>query len=363
MIKNAYIHIPFCKSKCKYCSFVSFTDENQYLQDKYVESLIKEVNHYYKKDDLNTLYLGGGTPSLLTLKNLSKIISLFKFETNAEITFEANPDDLKKDYIKTIKSFGINRVSMGAQSFDDEILKQIGRRHSAKDIFESIELLQDSGIENISIDLIYGLPGQDIKKIEKDIAKITSLNIQHVSLYGLKIEEPSYFFYNLPENLPDEDMQADMYEIICEKLPKYGFMQYEISNFAKSGYESKHNLNYWNNNTYYGFGLSAHGYVDDIRYSNQFVFEDYFKNPLLHKEEKTLSLEEKLEEEIFLGFRKIAGIDLLSINKKYGIDFEEKYSTILSKYCPDYIVKSDFGYRLAQKGILLSNIILADFLH
>lgn len=361
MVKNAYIHIPFCKSKCKYCSFVSYP--NLDLKNQYLLSLKKEICFFYKQEKLNTLYIGGGTPSLLSVNEIQELLSLFVFENSPEITVELNPETIDKDYLRGLKKVGVNRISLGCQTFNDDILKLIGRRHDASQVIYAVENAKNVGFENISLDFIYGLPLQSLSDFEKDLNRAVSLDIPHISLYGLKIDEGSYFYKFKPENLPDDDMQAQMYLKAIEILTKSNFMHYEISNFAKRGFYSRHNTNYWDNNSYYGFGISAHGYVDGVRYSNVLNFDDYFDNPCKHFEENLLSKSEQLEEEIFLGFRKMSGINVDLINKKYNIDFTKKYSDILKKYLKyNYIQKNDAGYSLTKEGILISNYILADFI-
>ncbi len=363
MPKSVYIHIPFCLSKCKYCSFVSYTPQSFGSGEisLYINALIKEISHNYKNEPLETLYFGGGTPSLVSSELLERVIRLFNFALNPEITIEVNPDSVDKKYFRELKEIGFNRVSIGSQTFDDNILKLIGRRHNAEQIGKAVEDAKSAGFENISLDLIYGLPAQTLEGLEKDLEKFLSLDIKHISTYGLKIEKGSYFGKNPPSNLPDDDMQADMYVLVNNVLGKNGFLRYEVSNFAKNGYESRHNLNYWSNNEYYGFGVAAHGYENGTRYSNTDNVEDYIKNPLVHKEVHVLTSQEKLEEEIFLGFRKNEGINTEFINKKYGIDFEKKYQKILTKYS-DYIEKTQWGYALNLQGVLISNIILCEFI-
>ena len=360
MAKSVYIHIPFCKSKCKYCSFVSFAKRDSI--NSYIEKLLEEIAFYYKGECLNTLYFGGGTPSLLEPNSVSDIISKFNLSNDCEVTFEMNPDDVIEDYMNELIKFGVNRISMGAQSFDDETLKLIGRRHNSRQIFEAVRIAQRSGFKNISLDLIYGLPNQTLESLTLDLDKITSLGIQHISTYGLKIEEESFWGKNQPNNLPDDDMQADMYILINQYLASKGYDRYEISNFSKKGYESKHNLNYWDNAEYYGFGIAAHGYVDGIRYSNLTDLKRYIENSTNHQDEHLVSKEEQLEEEIFLGFRKESGVNVDKIRNKYELDFEEKYRDVLVKYEPEYIVKTDKGYKLTLQGVLLSNNILSEFI-
>lgn len=361
MTKNVYIHIPFCKSKCKYCSFVSYPKLE--LKGNYIKALINEIKNSYKGETLNTLYFGGGTPSLLTPDDFSKIIELFTINSSTEITTELNPETITLDYLKNLKSLNINRLSFGCQTFDDKILKLIGRRHNSKDVENAVVYAFNAGFDNINLDFIYGLPTQKTKDFEKDLNHALNLSVQHISLYGLKIDENCYFAKHLPQNLPDDDMQAEMYLKAIEILTENNFEHYEISNFSKSGYNSKHNLNYWNNNTYYGFGVAAHGYEGDTRYSNTTNLEEYIKNPTTHKNIHKLTKQEQLEEEIFLGFRKMDGINIEKINQKFNIDFRKKYAPIINKYVLyKFLKETNAGFALTNEGILISNTILSEFL-
>ena len=373
MTKSAYIHIPFCKSKCKYCSFISYTKPD--MITGYIYALLKDISDNYRGEELRTLYFGGGTPSLVPAELLGKVISKFKFQNEYELTVEVNPDDCTPEYLQALIKQGVNRLSIGSQTFDDNILKLIGRRHNSSDIIRTVEFAKNAGFENISVDLIYGLPTQTLEGLRQDLDKFLSLEIQHISTYGLKIEADSYWgkYYNKADNRlvvpnsdriylpPDDDTQADMYEGVNEILERNGFYRYEVSNFAKKWYESKHNLNYWNNNEYYGFGAAAHGYVDGVRFYNYSELEKYMAAPSTHEYGKTLTEDEKLEEEIFLGFRKREGVNVNKIKEKFGIDFENKYKAILEKYS-DFIEKTPAGYALNLKGVLVSNMILADFI-
>ena len=354
MVKSAYIHIPFCKSKCKYCSFISFPKLE--LKEKYLVALKQEIKNNYKGELLNTLYFGGGTPSLLTANEFGDLIKLFNIDKNTEITAELNPETLTAEYLKCLRKTGINRISLGCQTFSDEILKAIGRRHDSKQVEDAVKFAKDTGFDNISLDFIYGLPNQTISDFENDLKHAIKLGVQHISLYGLKIDDGCYFATHYPENLPDDDIQADMYLKAIEILKD--FEHYEVSNFGKP---SRHNLNYWNNENYYGFGVASHGYIGNIRYSNVETIEEYLENPLKNKTEKELTGQEQLEEEIFLGFRKMSGIDTGLISKKFGINFAVKYSDILEKYSK-YFVKTDKGYALNTEGIMISNMILSEFL-
>ena len=373
MTTSAYIHIPFCKSKCKYCSFVSYTKPD--LITGYIYALLKDISDNYKKEDLKTLYFGGGTPSLIPAELLEKVIKKFNFQKDYELTEEVNPDDCTPEYLQTLIKLGVNRLSIGSQTFDDNILKLIGRRHNSNDIVKTVEFAKAAGFDNISVDLIYGLPTQTIDGLKRDLEQFLKLDIRHISTYGLKIEEESFWgkFYNKETNRlvipdtnriylpPDDDTQADMYERVNDVLEHNGFYRYEVSNFAKKGYESKHNLNYWDNNEYYGFGAAAHGYVDGVRFYNYSELEKYMVKPSTHEYGKTLTEDEKLEEEIFLGFRKREGVNISKINAKFGIDFENKYRNILEKYS-NFLEKTQTGFGLNLKGVLVSNIILSEFL-
>ena len=256
---------------------------------------------------------------------------------------------------------GINRLSFGCQTFDDNILKLIGRRHNCQNVKDVVKLAQDTGFENISLDFIYGLPTQTIEGFKKDLETAISLEIKHISLYGLKIDEGCDFYTNPPKNLPDEDLQADMYLTAIKTLKD--FEHYEISNFSQKGFNSKHNLNYWDNNSYYGFGCAAHGYTGAERYFNTSNIENYINNPLDTKTYHKLTQQEQLEEEIFLGFRKMSGINIDNINKKFNIDFCQKYASILEKYISyKYLEKNTTNIKLSTNGILISNTILSEFL-
>lgn len=360
MAKNVYIHIPFCKTgKCYYCSFISF--DKLELKEDYLCTLEKQIKSEYKGEELETLYFGGGTPSLLSLNEIQRLLSLFNIKNDAEMTLEMNPEGINKTYLHGLKKLGINRLSIGIQTFDDKTLKLIGRKHTSKQAKNVVKLAQKAGFNNISIDFIYGLPNQKISDFENDLKEAIALDVQHISLYGLKIEKGCYFYKNMPKNLANLDLQADMYLKAIKILTKEGFEHYEISNFSKKGFNSRHNLNYWENNTYYGFGLSASGYIDGTRYTNESNLEKYIKNPNKRVSEQKLTNAQVLEEAIFLGFRKIAGINIEEINKKFKINFSEKYDKILKKY-QKYFIKTKEGFALNTEGILISNEIFAEFI-
>lgn len=359
MTQSAYIHIPFCKSKCNYCSFVSFPKLENIEQ--YVCSLVNQIKTEYRSERLNTVYFGGGTPSLLSLEQLKSVVSMFEYASDAELTIEVNPDGLSSDFLIGLKSLGFNRLSIGVQTFESDVLKLIGRSHSPEQVVSTLNRAQNAGFDNISLDFIYGLPKQNTDLFIKDLKKALSMNIQHISLYGLKIEEGCVFYNNPPANIADLDSQADMFVEAINLLTSAGFIHYEVSNFSKPGFESRHNLNYWNNENYYGFGCAASGYLQDTRYTNLLALQDYIKNPLSKESEHVLTAQEKLEESIFLGFRKINGINIDELNIKYSIDFNDKYKCIIDKYS-DFLVKTNKGWKLNNDGILVSNEILAEFI-
>ena len=360
MINCVYIHIPFCEKKCKYCAFCSF----QLLKKKeiYLNTLKKEVKFLYKNEKLKTLYFGGGTPSLLSADEIGQIIQYFNINENTEITLELNPHNISFEKLKQLKDVGINRLSLGVQSFDDNILSEIGRTHNSNEIFQTLEHARHAGFKNCTIDLMYGLPNQNLAQWSKTLDIALNLDIEHISLYGLKIEEGTYYSKFLPKNLPTQDEQAQMYELAIEKLSKK-FIHYEFSNFAKSeDYYSKHNLSYWQCKNYYGFGLSASGHIGNKRYTNTYNFNEYIKNPI-QKEYEILSIQNQIEEEIFLGLRMLSGIDFENINKKFNIDVFKKYEKIFEKHLKSgFMQKTHKGVKLSNKGILISNEILCDFL-
>jgi len=362
MVESVYIHIPFCVKKCKYCSFCSFNLLKK--KDIYIEALLKEIKYYYQNEKLKTIYFGGGTPFLLSADDIEKILNCFNFDKQTEITLELNPTNIKKEKLQDLKSLGINRLSIGVQSFNNNILREIGRLHNKNDVFETIEFIKQSGFSNYSIDLIYGLPYQNIEIWENDLNEALKIKPNHISLYGLKIEKGSEYYKYPPLNIADNDTQALMYETAIKELDT-NYNHYEFSNFAlKSAddFSSKHNLTYWNCNNYYGFGLSASGYIGNKRYTNTFNFKDYIKNPIV-KEFDILSKKEQIEEKIFLGLRKSEGINIEKINKKFSIQLENLYKIQFDKFISlGLLEKNNNQIKLTQKGILLSNEVLCEFL-
>ncbi len=359
MIEHAYIHIPFCLRKCRYCSFVS--GENIKNKEQYLKALYEEISQKYKQEVLKTIYIGGGTPSLLEPCDIKQFLSLLNYNQNAEITLEVNPETVTENKFKDYKDIGINRVSLGIQTFNNDILKEIGREHSESDVRKAVQIIKNAGFKNISIDLIYGLPNQTIDMFMNDIEKALKLNVQQISSYGLKIDEGSYFYNNMPENIPDDEIQAQMYLKMCEFLKNNGFHHYEISNFALTGFESNHNCAYWLNKEYYGFGLNASGYENNIRYRNTCNFNEYIKNPLKKDEAIILTEQETMENEIFLALRLSKGLNITEFNRKYNVDFIKMYKRIIEKY-KNLLEFNQKSIKLTENGFLLSNEIMSEFI-
>ena len=361
MIESAYIHIPFCIRKCKYCSFVSGEDIKN--KEQYLDALLTEISGKYKDEKLKTIYIGGGTPSLLEPCDIKNILSCFKYTKETEITLEANPETVTESKIKEFKNLGINRISIGVQTFNDKLLQLIGRKHTKENILNSIEHIKSAGFTNYSLDLIYGLPLQTVDMFIEDIKEALKTEPKHISSYGLKIEEGSFFYNNKPKSLPDDEEQAKMYLKLCEILKDNGFNHYEISNFAKNGFESRHNQVYWHNKEYYGFGLNASGYENNIRYRNKSNLKEYLQNPLIPEEQNVLTEQETRENEIFLALRLAEGLDIKEFNNKYKTDFLNDYGDIIKKYLEMKLLEyTKDSLKLTENGFLLSNEIMSEFI-
>ncbi|MFC6994172.1 radical SAM family heme chaperone HemW [Streptococcus loxodontisalivarius] len=368
---SAYVHIPFCTQICYYCDFSKVFIKNQPV-DAYLQALIREFESYDIRD-LKTLYIGGGTPTSITaqqldylLTNLTKNLNLDLLE---EFTIEANPGDLTADKIAVLEKSAVNRVSLGVQTFNDKHLKQIGRSHNEAQIYETIDALKAAGFDNISIDLIYALPGQTMEQVKENVAKALALDIPHLSLYSLILEHHTVFMNKMRRgklNLPTEDLEAEMFDYIIAELEKNGFEHYEISNFTKPGMESRHNLMYWENDEYYGVGAGASGYLDGVRYRNRVPIQHYLKavdegNARLTEEH--LTKEEMMEEEFFLGLRKKSGVSMSKFEKKFGLSFEERYGQIVAGLVADGLLKIDGArIRMTKKGLFLGDNVAEQFI-
>lgn len=344
--------------------------------NEYLQTLEKEMELTVNGDQsvLETVFVGGGTPTALNEAQLEKLVESIqrqlKIDSNTEYTFEANPGDLSKEKLAILKNAGVNRLSFGVQTFNDELLEKIGRTHRAKDVFESIEAAKSIGFENISVDLIYSLPGQTKQDVIESIHTALSLGLVHYSGYSLIIE-PKTVFYNLMQKgklpIPGEDAEAEMYETLMEQMELHGLHQYEISNFAVHGFESRHNLTYWNNEEYYGFGAGAHSYVKGIRQSNYGPLKKYME-PLAKAElpimdAHQVTREEKMEEEMFLGLRKTEGISVRHFQEKFNENPIHLFAEQINEWSQKGLLKTD-GKRifLTRQGRLLGNEVFQSFI-
>lgn len=358
---SVYIHIPFCESICNYCDF-SKVYYNKKVVNKYLEVLKKEIHKVYKGELIKTIYIGGGTPSSLSIKELNKlfdIIKIFNLSKDLEFTIECNPENTNKEKLKLFKNNNVNRLSIGVQTFNKTNLNLLNRKHTKKQVKDLINSAKEIGISNINVDLIYGLPNQTIKDLEKDLNEILKLDVTHISTYSLIIEKNTKLYIDNIKNI-DENIEYQMYKLIRKKLLENGFIHYEISNFSKPNFQSKHNLNYWNNNYYYGFGLGAHGYIDNIRYENTRSLNKYLNNEYLLNSYK-LSKKETMQNEMILGLRKIAGVNKETFKNKYKKSIKEVFNIDPLIDSNDLIEDNEFVYIPIDK-IYISNSILINFI-
>jgi len=363
---SIYIHIPFCKQKCNYCAFISFTNIKEF-ENLYINSLINEIKEFKTENEIKTIYLGGGTPNLLSLKSIEEIFDTisnnFKITSNAEITMEFNPKISDLQYFKDIKSTGINRISLGAQSFNNKILQTLNRIHSKEDTLNTIKNIELAGFSNYSLDLIYGIFNQTLEDVKNDLDIIKKISPPHISTYGLKIEQGTPFEKYDLKNLPDEDLNADMYTLISDVLTQSGYNHYEISNFSKENYQSQHNLTYWHANEYFGFGVAAHGYINNIRYKNSDSLEEYINNPLKKCIITKNTTQDFFEEYVMLGLRLKEGINFNYIKEKFDIDLiknkNEQFENFVSE---GYGKFANDRFYLTTKGFLISNYIINELL-
>ena len=325
IVKSCYIHIPFCKKICSYCDFCKMF-YNEQLVDKYLISLEKEIDSLYKNEILDTIYIGGGTPSSLNLNQLEKlfkIINKLNKSSNIEYTIECNFETISKEKLELFKKYGINRLSFGIESINEDNQKLLERENKKEEIINIIKTAKSLGFNNINVDLMYALPNETLEVLNKDIDFILSLDVEHISTYSLIIEEHTKLYINNITNINDE-LDEEMYKLICKRLKENNYLHYEISNFSKPGKESHHNTCYWNNDEYYGFGLGASSYINNYRNTNTRSITEYLKDNYL-KEEEFISETDKEEYEILLNLRKSEGISLNEFKEKYKVNFLDKY--------------------------------------
>ena len=387
MQAGIYIHIPFCRSRCSYCDFATDVFKTEETVKRYVNALIKEITNYElritnsskiqnpkSKIPVDTIYFGGGTPSLLAPKQLEKILDAvhkkFSVDQNAEITMEMNPATVTRETLKSYKSSGVNRASFGAQTFDDTELKRLGRRHTAADVRETIKLLREADFQNVSFDLIAGLPRQTLKDWERNLDEALKLNPEHISLYLLEIHEGTPLAEQIKggrQPLPDEDLAGEMYLLILDKVSDKGYEQYEISNFSKPGFESRHNLKYWQFAPYFAFGVSAHSFDGETsRRSNERDTLAYVKkvengeSPIAETTE--LDENQRRAEYAFLRLRLNEGIDLQEFEGIFRVDLSEEFAEDFARLtAAGLIEKNQKKLRLTKKGMLYSNEVFRIF--
>ena len=373
---HLYIHVPFCQSKCHYCDFTSYplADAEQNLNG-YGALLEQELQLWQHKAELGpwrSIYWGGGTPSLLPLSALSDLMALLKAQglaDNAEITLEANPESLTAEALAAWQKAGINRLSIGVQSFDDELLAAMNRPHTAAEAYNTIKLAQTAGFTNISLDLIYGLPEQNLAAWQADLEAAVVLAPQHISLYGLSLSKQSVWGRAEQAGsliIADQDLSADLLEEAIRFLPQAGFKQYEIANFAKSGFESRHNTAYWQRDNYLGLGAAASSCAGLERWNNQRdlgVYQACLKQGELPRFElEQLSIEEVLGEALFLGLRQTKGLNLANYQERYGISPLKYYRHALQRLQKQGLVEVADGHlRLTERGLLLGNEVFEEF--
>ena len=374
-----YIHIPFCVKKCAYCDFLSGPASNQQIEE-YVQALIEEIRYYkefVKKYEVSTVFWGGGTPSLLTGEQMKVLMEAlgqtFFIRQNAEITMEANPGTVTVEKLRAYQKAGINRLSFGLQSVNNEELKMLGRIHTYEEFLESYEAARKAGFQNINVDLISAIPKQTVSSWEQTLQTIISLQPEHISAYSLIVEEGTTFakLYGegceLEHLLPSEEEERRMYERTEELLQEAGYHRYEISNYAKEGYECQHNLGYWERKEYLGLGLGASSLIEETRFHNTDEMEEYLRdasNPiLLRRGQEKLDRQEQMEEFVFLGLRKIRGIQEEKFAEMFGEDIWDCYGKNLERVIKEGLLEREEGVlRLTRKGIDVSNYVFYEIL-
>lgn len=392
-----YLHVPFCIQKCNYCDFLSFQSTGTKEQEAYIRSLIQEIKYYgevYRNTYyVDTIFVGGGTPSLIEGRLIREIITAVKenfcIDKNAEISMESNPKTLTESKLHTYMEGGINRLSIGAQSFDDKLLCFLGRAHKAEDFFTNYSLVRKCGFRNVNLDLMFAIPGQTMKIWMETLRRTIELEPEHISLYSLQLEEETPFFTMFQEGtlkVMDDELDRQMYHTALEALKGSGYFHYEISNVSKDGFPCRHNLKYWSMNHYLGLGLGAHSYIDGVRFSNLTNLDHYIQAGIaangkeinkkslpkgldseescspfvqwIHKNSK----QENISEYLFTGMRKMQGVDLNDFENKFGLIPEALYGEILRKHQQNKLIEIvDGKLRFTEKGIDISNTVFAEF--
>lgn len=374
---GVYIHVPFCKQKCNYCDFYSVKWDDEW-ENKYTIAVINEIKNYKEilgdKYIVDTVYFGGGTPTIIKPSNLKKILDsisiIADFDKNAEISMEANPNTLTDENLIQYKEAGINRLSIGIQSLNDEILKRIGRIHNSTEALEAIDWAIKHGFENINADAMFNIPGQTTLDIEDTLYKIMERGVKHISFYSLKLEKGTPMYSMEQKSLitmPDEDEERNMYYKGRNVMEKNNLFQYEISNFAALGFQCRHNLKYWNQEEYIGIGPSAHSFMNSIRYSNPSDLKLYCKNieenNLGRIIQEEMNEEELMFEYIMLRLRLTEGLDFAEFKNKFKVDFNEKYKGQIKHLTDNKLIEQSGNImKLTQRGMDISNYVFEEFM-
>ncbi len=375
MITSTYVHIPFCEKICHYCDFTKFFYEEQ-MADDYLDALEREIAYYIHTNHqpMRTIYVGGGTPTALNERQLERLLKMlqhfFNVEDCLEYTFEANPGDLNEAKIKLLKTYGVNRISMGVQVFDNALLEELGRLHRISDVDDNIEALKKHGLTNISIDLMYGLPNQTLAGFEQSLDRALSYDLPHYSSYSLQIEPKTVFYQRYMKgklHKAPEELEASMFEMLLRKMTENGKIQYEVSNFGEPGFESQHNLTYWDNQYYYGFGAGASGYLPHERYINNRPFPAYVKaatergEAVLNRDK--ITVKEEIEEQMFLGLRKRSGVSRAVFFNRFGFHYDALFKQAIAELVEKTWLEDDGDtIRMTDHGQLFGNSVFQAFL-
>ncbi len=363
-MKGLYVHIPFCEYICHYCDFVKRVPKNKEMIDVYLKALVEEINTYKTHfDTIETIYIGGGTPSMLDDEQLSFLLGSLVDIHPKEYTIEVNPESYSEEKGLIFKKFGVNRISLGVQTFNQQLLHYLNRGHTNEHVFNVIDHLKSIGFENISIDLIYAIPKQTIADLEHDLDMIQKLEIKHVSCYSLILEEKTYFYHQyIRGNFEqvDQDLEATMYKMVIDSLKTQGFEHYEISNFAKEKKYSLHNMIYWTLGEYIGCGLGAHGFIDGSRTYNESSLPKYLDHFLKEKTYQEHSV--LLQDELIFGLRKISGVNINDLEDKYSIKLMDVYPKLQEKIDIGLVHIEDGFLKLTEKGLFLGNQVFMVFI-
>lgn len=391
---SLYIHIPFCKHKCIYCDFLSLDDRTNTTQIQYINALTSEIRMYKPYADrfiVKTIYIGGGTPTIMDEAMIGKILDtvghIFKIDRFPEITIEANPGTMKYTDLISFREYGINRLSIGLQSADSELLRRLGRIHSYDEFLKGFDSARRAGFENISVDVMSGLPGQDLHTLVDTLTKVCELSPEHISVYSLQVEKdtPLYDREDLIDMIPDESADREMYSMTKKVLKSFGYNRYEFSNYSKPGYESRHNSVYWTGGQYIGFGIGAASFFKGQRFTNIKNLDSYIeicedirdeltrdtdRNKLydnatmvLRTDVETMFIDKRMEEFMYLGLRMTAGVSREEFKQRFDRDMFDVYGEVINKYTDQGFMSVDENrVRLTDRGIDVSNYILADFI-